>query len=382
MTVASIAARLVLPALVAAALPAVAAEAPAQDADRAAARPVRAVVDGRLVVATAAGRGVLPVHVSRDWSVPQPDVERAVVVVHGYTRDDLGAGEAAMRRAGAGARAAMLVVPQFLIRADVQAHRLPADTLRWRVRDWKSGAPALAPAPLSAFEALDAIVARLGDRRRFPRLRTIVVAGHSAGAQLVQRYAVVGHAPARAGAGVHVRFVVANPSSWLRFDARRPRPAVARGRDGPPACPAVDRWPYGLEGPLPPAVDPAIARAPAQAERAYAALDVVTLLGTADVDPAHPMLDHGCAAEAQGATRLERGHDFVAALRADTGAGFAQQAFDVPGIGHSSRGMFTSACGVAALFDVGTCAAPGPAAAATTAASASAPAPAPPASPP
>ncbi|MGN6526554.1 MAG: alpha/beta hydrolase [Burkholderiaceae bacterium] len=369
MPLASIAARLGLPALAAAGVLS-AAGARAQDADRIASRPVPVVVDGRLDVAAAAGRGVLPVHVSRDWSVPQPEVVRAVIVVHGYARDDLRAGEAAMNRAGDGARAAMVVVPQFVIPADVEAHRLPADTLRWNVRDWKSGEPALGPAPLSAFDGLDAIVARLGDRRLFPRLETIVVAGHSAGAQLVQRYAVVGHAQARAGAGVHVRFVVANPSSWLWFDARRPRPAVARGHDGAQACPGVDRWPYGLEGALPPAVDPAIARAPAQAERAYAALDLVTLLGTADVDPDHPMLDHGCAAEAQGATRFERGHDFVAALEADTGPAFAQAVFDVPGVGHTSHGMFTSACGVAALFGVGTCGAP----AASPAASAPVPA--------
>ncbi|HEX7689177.1 MAG TPA: alpha/beta hydrolase, partial [Burkholderiaceae bacterium] len=103
----------------------------------------------------------------------------------------------------------------------------------------------------------------------------------------------------------------------------------------------------------------------ARAERAYAALDVVTLLGTADVDPDHPMLDHGCAAEAQGATRFERGHDFVAALEADTGPGFAQAVFDVPGVGHTSHGMFTSTCGVAVLFGVGTCAAPAASAAAS-----------------
>ena len=183
MPLASIAARLALSVLAAAALVS-AAGAHAQGADRIASRPVPAVVDGRLEVAAAAGRGVLPVHVSRDWSVPQPEVVRAVIVVPGYTRDDLRAGEAAMKRAGDGARAAMVVVPQFLIPADVAAHRLPADTLRWNVRDWKSGEPALGPAPLSAFDGLDAIVARLGDRRLFPQLRTIVVAGHSAGAHL------------------------------------------------------------------------------------------------------------------------------------------------------------------------------------------------------
>jgi hypothetical protein len=48
--------------------------------------PVKAVVDGRILVRSAAGGGLLPVAVSQDWSRTLPEVSRAVVVVHGAHR--------------------------------------------------------------------------------------------------------------------------------------------------------------------------------------------------------------------------------------------------------------------------------------------------------
>ena len=70
---------------------------------------------------------------------------------------------------------------------------MPAETLRWGHFGWEAGDDAHGPAPISSFAALDAILARLADRASFPALKTVVIAGHSGGGQLVQRYAVAGH---------------------------------------------------------------------------------------------------------------------------------------------------------------------------------------------
>jgi pimeloyl-ACP methyl ester carboxylesterase len=304
--------------------------------------PVALVAEGRLEVDAPAGRGSLPLRVSRDWTAPQPDIEHAVILIHGWSRRGLDEGEAAAARGGEAAAHTVIVAPQFLIPADIQAHDLPASVLRWGVEDWKSGRPALEPSPVSAFDAIDAIVSRLADRRIFPHLHTIVIAGHSAGGQLVQRYAAVGHAAARAGSGVELRYVVANPSSYLYFGDARPH-ADAKTDD---QCAAVGRWPYGFEGALPPYVQVTAARA----EATYVTQNIVYLLGTADVDPQHPELDRSCAAEAQGATRLERGRAYIDALRVREGGHFAQRVVEVPGVGHSGRAMFTSVPGVATLF--------------------------------
>jgi len=263
-------------------------------------------------------------------------------MIHGWSRRGVDDGDAAAARAGGAAAHTIVIAPLFPIPADIEAHALPASVLRWGVEDWKSGRPALAPAPVSVFDAVDTIVARLADKRLFPHLRTIVIAGHSAGGQLVQRYAAVGHANARAGTGIAVRYVVANPSSYLYFGNARPKPLAP---DDKP-CHAVDHWPYGFEGRLPAYVQVT----PAQAEATYVAQDLVYLLGTDDVDPRHPELDKSCAAETQGATRLERGRAYFAALRASEGGLASQRIVEVPGVGHHGRAMFTSAAGVAVLF--------------------------------
>jgi hypothetical protein len=47
------------------------------------------------------------------------------------------------------------------------------------------GWPALSPAPVSGFDVLDRLLDHFADRTRYPDLRTVVLVGHSAGAQLV-----------------------------------------------------------------------------------------------------------------------------------------------------------------------------------------------------
>ena len=59
---------------------------------------------------------------------------------------------------------------------------------------------------------------------------------------------------------------------------------------------------------------------PQALEAGYVARDVTYLVGELDTNPAHPALDRSCMAEAQGATRYERAHNYYATLRARDGA--------------------------------------------------------------
>lgn len=305
--------------------------------------PVPVVQDGRLEVATPAGRGVVPIHVTRDWSVPQPDVTRAVVVIHGWPRRDLTSAERAAVEAGPAAQHTVIITPQFLIAADIEAHHLPGDILRWGRDGWKTGYDAHGPAPISSFSVVDTIFARLADRRLFPSLEQVVLAGHSAGGQYVQRYAAVGRGQAPLLAqGIAIRYVVANPSSYLYFGEARPVATSAA------SCPRLNRWEYGLDGGLPPYVQQPVSVSAIEAH--YLAQDIVYLLGTADIDPNHKELDRSCAAEAQGPTRFARGLDYVAWLRTQSGGHLGQRVLEVPGVGHSSTRMYASPCGRAALF--------------------------------
>jgi pimeloyl-ACP methyl ester carboxylesterase len=304
-------------------------------------KPVKVIADQRLGVEGAS----YPLYVSRDWSAPSSGITRAVLVLHGvlrnadvYYRSALKV-QAAAEEAG---RAAIMIAPQFLAGTDIEAFHLPGDVLRWSLTGWEGGDDALGPAPRSSFAALDAILARLGDRRLFPDLRHVVVAGHSGGGQVVQRYAIAGHGEtALSAAGIDTQYVVANPSTYAYFSAERPLPEIAS------ACSGFNKWKYGMDE------RPAYlaAAAPAELEKTYVSRKVTYLLGSLDTNPNHPALDRSCMAEAQGATRYQRGHAYAAALQARDGGAPNHRLRDVAGIGHDGDKMLTSACGLWALFN-------------------------------
>jgi len=310
-------------------------------------RPVKVIADARLWVSAAAGSGVLPLYVSRDWSGPQPEITRAVLVFHGRLRDADVYWRSAQKalNASGDTQHTLMIVPQFLADADIPAHHLPDEILHWQWESWMGGENANGPAALSSFDAIDAILAQLSDRKRFPNLKDVVIAGHSGGAQVVQRYAVVGRGEELLGnLGTHIRYVVANPSSYLYFNEDRPAAAAS-------SCPQFNQWKYGWPG------APAYARLKSSAayEEAYTARDVVYLLGTADTNPNHPALDKSCAAERQGAYRYARGNAYFAYMQQRHPKMTMQRLVKVEGVGHDGDAMFTSACGLSVLFDRGGC---------------------------
>jgi pimeloyl-ACP methyl ester carboxylesterase len=309
-------------------------------------RPVKEIADARLAVGT---NGTLPLYVSADWTQPQPSITRAVLVLHGRLRNAdvyFRSAKTAQAAAGEAGRAAIMIVPQFLSGIDVDAYHLPADTLRWTLEGWEGGDDAVGPSPASSFDALDAILTKLADKRLFPNLKEVVVSGHSGGAQVVQRYAIAGKAetPLKA-AGIGVRYVVANPSSYAYFDDRRPEQAIAD------SCPRYNDWKYGMEA------RPSYLAAPSVSalESGYVARRVIYLLGTKDTNPNHPALDKTCMGEAEGPYRYARGHSYFAVMQARDHGTPNHSLWDVEGVGHDGDRMLTSPCGLKALFDVAGC---------------------------
>jgi len=183
------------------------------------------------------------------------------------------------------------------------------------------------------------MIERLADRRRFPVLREIVIVGHSAGGQIVQRYAVVGRGlDLSAGSAVPVHLIVANPSSYFYFDDQRPSPHEN--------CPDFNQWRYGLAG------APQYVTGPAQAlEERYVKRHVTYLLGTADTDPHEEDLDTSCGGEAQGPFRFARGKAYIRYIQDRHPSGTAQDYAFVRDVPHDNRRMFTSTCGIAAIFN-------------------------------
>lgn len=314
----------------------------AADEDAPNRKPVKVVADARLSVG---GQGMLPLYLSSDWSVPLPAISRAIIVLHGRLRNAdvyYMSAHTAQIAAGDDGKSALMIVPQFLAEIDIEAHKLSADTLRWSLEGWEGGDAALAPNPVSSFEALDAILAKLSDRRIFPNLKQVVVAGHSGGGQVAQRYAIAGKGEAMLSRQhIEIRYVVANPSSYAYFSSERPVPAIAA------SCPGYNNWKYGMDERPPYLADATVAAL----EQRYVERDVIYLLGTLDTNPEHPALDKSCMAKAQGPYRYARGHAYVDAMaKRDHGAP-NHRVWDVAGVGHDGDKMLTSKCGLAALFD-------------------------------
>jgi pimeloyl-ACP methyl ester carboxylesterase len=282
---------------------------------------------------------------NRDLGGDLADATLAISIQHGLNRDGAAYFDTASSLAAAlSPRGRVLVLaPQFFVAGDPQT-QVP----KWTSSGWIAGSDARGLS-VSSLDAYDQLLDWLSDRRRFPRLERIVLAGHSGGAQLVQRYAALNQAEEKLrAAGISVRYVVANPSSYLYFTTERPGPSGFRPYDAA-ACPTFNDYKYGFMNPVRYAahIDPGAAF-----ER-YALRDVIYLFGENDNDPDHSQLDKTCAARAQGAHRMERGLSYLSYLRHISGSreNLAHRAYEVSGVGHSQRRMMRSACGVESLFE-------------------------------
>ncbi|WP_436231121.1 alpha/beta fold hydrolase [Caballeronia sp. LjRoot29] len=313
------------------------------------AKPVRATPNQQFDIQTTSGNGTFPVYSTMPLDATAAGMERVVIVVHGESRNAksnwFSTVEAARMAEVTGTT--LIVGPQFLIPQDIAAHGLPPSVLRWKLHDWSRGWPALSPVPVSGFEVLDRLLDHFADRTRYPDLRTVVLVGHSAGAQLVQRYAAVGHGEqALTALGIHIRYVVAEPSSFLYFDDLRPSAAGGFKAVDPASCPGATLWRYGLDN----APSYVRGRSAQAVEAAYAARDVVYLAGTADNDPDHSELDRSCAGELQGSDRLSRSLSYMQYMRMRHPTDLHQSLVLVPGADHDSRHVLAASCSLPVLF--------------------------------
>ncbi|HEY3676123.1 MAG TPA: hypothetical protein VGK84_09045 [Candidatus Tumulicola sp.] len=293
------------------------------------------LADRQFAVAAPRGSGIARYFGSA--SLNGSDAVQAVIVVHGVLRDADYYYDSATRAVAMGHAARTIVIaPQFIEASDLAGHNVPKNTLFWP-HTWPGGSDANNIA-VSTYDVFDAMLARLSDPRRFPNMRRITIIGHSAGGQIVQRYAVVGHAPQLdRSTRVAVHLVVANPSSYFYFDDWRPIPQTN--------CADFDRWRYGLAG------APAyVTETGAALQRRYATRRVTYLLGTADTNPKEDDLDRSCGGEAQGPYRFARGKYYVGYLAKLYPRGTNQDFAFVRGVPHDNRRMFTSRCGLDVLF--------------------------------
>ncbi len=267
-------------------------------------------------------------------------VSTVVVVIHGTGRDACSYAKstvAAASSAGVG-KSTLVLAPHFLSESDSHTGRL-----FWSSSGWKVGDRSKDTSGTSSFAVVDHVLAGI-TRSRYPNLRRVVVAGHSAGGQFVNRYE---SASPREGVD---RYVVANPSSYLYLGAKRVVGTQTRNLTESErlACPAFDEYKYGMQG-----RNAYVGAVPVSTLRARLVQRPTTLLlGTLDT-LRDSDLDTACAAEWQGANRYERGHRYHDVhLPSEFGGQvhLMNSVVDVPAVGHSWSGIARSPQGRAALF--------------------------------
>lgn len=289
---------------------------------------------------------------NHDVQAASAQIDQAVVILHGVRRNAdayFATAQRLLKLAHLPSQTTLLLAPNFLTEADPGAR--PALPL-WRKDNWMQGAFSSAGhAGITSFQALDDIVHYLSDRQRFPALQRITLIGHSAGAQLMQRYAVLNAQDETVRqSGIALRYVISSPSTYLYFDANRAQPQGFAPAE-PTACPDYNRYRYGLD--LAPEYLVTQQLSAQQLFQRYAGRDVTYLVGSNDNDPANRALDKSCGAQLQGSSRLERQLNYLAYerfLSQQWSIAVQHQQFQVPGVGHSANGLYRSPLTVEQLF--------------------------------
>lgn len=319
-----------------------------------------------------------------DLVTANPKVTHLVIAIHGTSRTAYnywknmvaGAGKAGVKDATA------VIAPQFLRDDDngqpeynaagvatgstLNLAVADADVLYWG-SNWPEGDRSFIslsspprPFKISSFAVLDRILERAASL--YPNLKRIVIVGHSAGGQMVNRYATVAVLPKIPGA--KFIFGPTNPSSSLYWDDKRPvqpikGPMTFAVPDStwcpadPKALSGYDEYKYAT-GPHPGVnfnehlLDVGIDKM----RQNYRDRTIVHFIGLEDNNPDEESLGTSCPNRVQGLHRLERAEAYMEHIKNYFGwRKFAEtRPIYGPGCAHSGNCIWASPCGLYEIF--------------------------------
>lgn len=291
-------------------------------------------------------------------------IRRVFILVHGAGRDVDNYFRNALAAAflGDALENTLVIAPRMASNdGDGCKDVLASNEVSWDCNSWRSGGPALSNPTLTSFDFLDEILRKVSRKEVFPNLRAVVVAGHSAGGQVVNRYEMTNQVHDQVG--VPVSYVVANPSSYAWPTNERPTAAAWALTANAPGyipemggnarafvpygtgrgCTVYNQWPYGLEN----HTGYSASQSDDQIRKQLASRPATYLVGELDILPLGGF-DGSCAAMAQGPTRLARGQAFGKYVNEQLGG--HQSVVVVPECGHNARCMFTAEVALPLIF--------------------------------
>ena len=291
-------------------------------------------------------------------------ITRVFVLIHGAGRDADNYFRSATAAAflGGALENTLVISPRMASNDGTRCQdALGENEISWHCNTWRSGGPSITHPSLTSFDFVDEILRKVARKNVFPNLKAIVVAGHSAGGQVVNRYEMTNQV--HDTLGVPVTYVISNPSSYAYPDDARPTIAAyaltanAPGyipqapADAQPfrpfgdarSCATWDQWPFGLNN----RSGYSAKQTDDQIRKQMASRPTTLLLGDLDILPLAGF-DSSCPAMAQGPTRLARGQAF--ARRANEKYGAKHTVTIVPLCGHNARCIFTSEAALPLIF--------------------------------
>jgi len=249
----------------------------------------------------------------------------------------------------------ILIAPTYPIQDDINEHNLDDDVLYWPDIDWNAGNLSRStqsnprPFRISSFSTMDTIYHRLVQNN--PGLEKIVLTGHSAGSQMVVRYAAGGRGQLGiANENIELIYVPVNTPSFLYYDNYRVVDQDAEVFDfGPTNCGSANQYKYGLENLNQYMEETGVATIKESFEQA----NLTYLIGEYDFGGQTST----CARMVQGNSRLIRTHIYFAYIGYFYGDSVynSHRMVEIPQAPHDFGTTLLTDCGLKSIFDLGEC---------------------------
>jgi pimeloyl-ACP methyl ester carboxylesterase len=287
----------------------------------------------------------IPIVASHPLNKNNNETEYLIIMVHGGGLNANGSFETAHKIVGA----LEITTNRFLVLAPqiIEGVKLNEKGLLFWGQKWREGGVSLSTGlnkdlpSLSSFEVMDRLID--ASIKKNPNIQKIIILGHSAGGQFVLRYAAINsrHELLKQQ-GISIRYVVANPSSYLYLDKTRYKfttksKILKIQEEDFKDCPDYNKFKYGMEN----LYGYAKHLSKITIRKRLLTRPIMFLLGTEDIKR-NWSLDKSCEGDAQGKSRYERGilyrHHLSPFVKAIPNPQHIW--IEIPGVGHNSTEMF------------------------------------------
>ena len=249
----------------------------------------------------------------------------------------------------------ILIAPTYPIQEDINTHNLSEDILYWPDIDWNAGNLSRStqsnprPFRISSFSTMDTIYQRLVENNS--GLEKIVLTGHSAGSQMVVRYAAGGRGQLDIeDENIELVYVPVNTPSFLYYDEHRVINQNETVFDfGPTNCASANQYKYGLDNLNQYMEETGVATIKNNFEQA----SLTYLIGEYDFGGQTST----CARMVQGNNRLIRTHIYFAYIGYFYGDSIynSHRMAEIPNASHDFSMTVLTDCGLKSIFDIGLC---------------------------